>query len=49
MQLMKLNDNIYHSDYEELRDRPVLGYIKGENFSVVIEDGHSKKHIEEFY
>lgn len=49
MQLMKLNDYIYHSDYEELRDRPVLGYIKGENFSVVIDAGHSKKHIEEFY
>lgn len=49
MQLFKWNEDIYYTDYEQLRDRPVLGYIKGKNFSVVIDAGHSKNHIEEFY
>ncbi len=49
MELYKLKDNIYYSEYEEERDRPSIGYIHGDNISVAIDAGHSKKHLEEFY
>ena len=49
MELYKLKDYIYYSDYEEERDRPSIGYILGDNFSVAIDAGHSKEHLDEFY
>lgn len=49
MNLFKLNDYTYYTDYEELRDRPRLCYIKGDNFSVAIDAGHSDNHVNEFY
>ena len=49
MKLNKLNDYIYYTDYEDLRDRPRLGYIKGDEFSVAIDAGHSDNHLNEFY
>lgn len=49
MKLNKLNDYIYYTDYEDLRDRPSLGYIKGDKFSVAIDAGHSDEHLKEFY
>ena len=49
MKLHKLNERIYYSDYEEERDRPALGYVKGDRFSVAVDAGHSIKHLEEFY
>ena len=35
--------------HEEERDRPNLGYVKGDNWSLAIDAGHSKDHTEEFY
>ncbi len=49
MKLFKLNDRIYYSEYEDLRDRPTIGYIKGDNYSIAIDAGHSKEHLDEFY
>ena len=49
MKLHKLSERIYYSDYEEERDRPALGYVKGDRFSVAVDAGHSIKHLEEFY
>jgi len=49
MELFQLTNNIYYTSYEEERDRPILGYIKGKDFSVAIDAGHSKQHVEEFY
>lgn len=49
MKLNKLNDYIYYTDYEDLRDRPSLGYIKGDKFSVAVDAGHSDEHLKEFY
>lgn len=49
MKLFKLNDYIYYTDHEQLRDRPRLGYIKGDKFSVAIDAGHSDNHLNEFY
>ena len=49
MELYKLSSNIYYSSYEELRDRPSLGYIKGSKFSIAIDAGHSDDQGFEFY
>ncbi|MBQ3419255.1 MAG: MBL fold metallo-hydrolase [Erysipelotrichaceae bacterium] len=49
MKLFKLNDRVYYSEYEDLRDRPTIGYIKGDNYSIAIDAGHSKEHLDEFY
>lgn len=49
MKLNKLNDYVFYSDYEDLRDRPALGYIKADKYSVAIDAGHSDDHLNEFY
>ncbi len=49
MKLHKLSERIYYSDFEEERDRPALGYVRGDKFSVAVDAGHSKKHLDEFY
>ena len=49
MKLKRLSDRIWYYPYEELRDRPNLGYIKGDSFSVAVDAGHSASHTEEFY
>lgn len=49
MKLKKLSDRIWYYLYEEERDRPNLGYIKGDNFSIAVDAGHSASHTEDFY
>ena len=49
LKLNKLSERIYYTDYEEERDRPSIGYIKGQRFSIAIDAGHSDDHLEEFY
>ena len=49
MALKKLSDRIWYYPYEEERDRPNLGYIKGDHFSIAVDAGHSAEHTEEFY
>lgn len=49
LKLHKLSERIYYTDYEEERDRPILGYIKGERFSIAVDAGHSDEHLNEFY
>ena len=36
MELYQLNETIWYSAYEEKRDRPTLGYIKGRTMTEVI-------------
>ena len=40
MKLKKLSDRIWYYPYEEERDRPNLGYIKGDNFSIAVDAGN---------
>ena len=47
--MIKLTDRVYYLPHEEETDRPVLGYVKGDNFSVAIDAGNSKRHVEKFY
>ena len=49
MELYRYSDRIYYSAYEEKRDRPALGYIRGDKYSIAIDAGHSDAHVEEFY
>lgn len=49
MELNQLSDKIYYSPYEELRDRPNLGYIRGERYSVMVDAGASVEHANVFY
>ena len=49
MELKRLTEHIWYMPFEEERDRPNLGYVKGENFSLAIDAGHSEEHTHEFY
>lgn len=48
-ELIKLSEHIYYLKYDEVGDRPNLYYIKGKDYSVCIDAGNSKRHIEKFY
>ena len=49
MELKKISEHIWIMPYESERDRPNLGYVKGENWSLAIDAGHSDNHVKEFY
>jgi glyoxylase-like metal-dependent hydrolase (beta-lactamase superfamily II) len=49
MELKKINDYVYWLENERETDRPVLGYVLGKNFSVMIDCGNSKSHIDTFF
>ena len=49
MELKKLSEHIWYMPFEEERDRPNLGYVKGDNWSLAIDAGHSDNHVKEFY
>ena len=47
--LKRLSDRIWYYPMEEERDRPNLGYIRGDNWSLAVDAGHSEAHTREFY
>lgn len=49
MELKKLSDRIYYLPNEEETDRPVLGYINGNKYSMAVDAGNSSKHVDKFY
>lgn len=49
MGLMKLTNRIYYLPHNPEVDRPMLAYIKGDNFSLAIDAGYSLSHVKEFY
>ena len=49
LELKQFSDRIWYSMFEEERDRPCLGYIRGDRWSVAVDAGHSDAHVEEFY
>ena len=49
MELKKLSEHIWYTLFESERDRPNLGYVKGDNWSLAIDAGHSEAHVKEFY
>ena len=49
MGLKKLTEHIWYMPYEEERDRPNLAYVKGTDWSIAVDAGHSAGHTKEFY
>jgi len=48
MALTKVTEKIYYLVNEKETDRPVLGYIKGDKYSLMVDAGNSKNHVEKF-
>ncbi|MGL4393648.1 MAG: MBL fold metallo-hydrolase [Brevinema sp.] len=48
MILQQLSDRIYYLPHNPDLDRPTLGYIKGDDYSIMIDCGNSKAHLELF-
>ncbi len=46
--MIKLSDRIYYLPYDEATDRPNLGYIRGDRFSLMIDAGNSHNHVQLF-
>ena len=49
MELKRLTGHIWYMPHETERDRPNLGYVRGEKWSLAIDAGHSAAHVKEFY
>ncbi len=49
MRLRQLTDRIWLFPKEDERDRPVLGYVRGDRWSLAVDAGHSDAHVEDFY
>ncbi len=49
MELNRLTERIWYAPFEKERDRPNLGYIRGDNWSLAIDAGHSEEHTMAFY
>ena len=49
MTLTRISDRVYYLPAEERTDRPVLGYIKGDRYSLAIDAGNSSEHVDKFY
>ncbi|HEY40348.1 MAG TPA: MBL fold metallo-hydrolase [Dehalococcoidia bacterium] len=49
MELKRISDRLYYLPAEERTDRPVLGYIKGDRYSLAVDAGNSSEHVEKFY
>ena len=49
MRLNRLTERVWVYPYEERRDRPNLSYIRGDNWSLAVDAGHSEEHTREFY
>lgn len=47
-QLKQLTERVYYMPADGDLDRPVLGYIKGDKFSLRIDAGNSASHVENF-
>ncbi len=49
MKLNRLTERVWVYPFEEERDRPNLGYIRGDRWSLAVDAGHSDAHIAGFY
>ena len=46
--LKKLTDRVYYMENKESGDRPALGLVIGNKYSLIIDGGNSKAHAESF-
>ncbi len=47
--LLRAEERIWYYPCQDDKDRPQLGYIRGDSFSVAVDAGHSREHVDEFY
>ena len=47
--LQQLGANTWIFPQDPGKDRPNLGYVRGENMALAIDAGHSSSHVEDFY
>lgn len=48
MEFRQLTDRVFYSMFDKAADRPVLGYVKGQKHSLMIDAGNSQKHVNYF-
>lgn len=46
--LEQLTPRVYHLRFSQTKDRPSLGYIRGDRFSLMVDAGNSPVHVQEF-
>ena len=46
--LIKATERVYYLINDGEIDRPVLGYIKGDKYPLMVDAGKSKNHVEKF-
>jgi glyoxylase-like metal-dependent hydrolase (beta-lactamase superfamily II) len=49
MELKQITNRIFYLPPEEPTDRPVLGYVRGDKYSLAVDAGNSPAHVEKFY
>lgn len=49
MKLIQVSERVWVLPFEEERDRPNLGYVRGDHWSLAIDAGHSDDHVALFY
>ncbi len=49
MQLKKLTNHVYYLPWSTETDQPNLYYIHGRDFSVAVDAGQSRRHVQAFY
>ena len=49
MGLNKLTNHIFYLEHNPEVDRPMLGYVKGDKYSLAIDAGYSLSHVQDFY
>jgi glyoxylase-like metal-dependent hydrolase (beta-lactamase superfamily II) len=48
MALTKVTERIYFLENDKEVDRPLVGYIKGDKYSLMVDAGNSRNHVEKF-
>ncbi|WP_236896512.1 MBL fold metallo-hydrolase [Clostridium beijerinckii] len=48
MEITKVTEKVYYLINDRETDRPVLGYIKGDKYSLMVDAGNSQKHVKKF-
>ena len=49
MELIRVTERVWVLSFEEERDRPNLGYIRGDRWSLAVDAGHSDDHVAAFH
>lgn len=47
--LKRLTERVWYLPHEKERDRPALGYVRGDRWCLAVDAGHSAAHVREFY